>query len=285
MSDPTEDLWIETPFSETARLRLRCTRQLEHRQTPWQTIDVYDTPDFGRVLMLDSIINVTEKDEHIYHEMLTHVPLCTHPAPRSVVVVGGGDGGIVREAVRHSDIESITLVEIDPEVIEVSRRYFPAVSCGLSDPRAAIVTTDASAYIRDTARECSVIIVDSTDPIGPGQRLFTKSFYADCFRALTHDGILTAQSESPFFDPHIVRDLFSTARSVFPIVRLYIAFMPSYVSGLWSFLYCAKSYDPVRDFDAGRCARYTAHSTYYSAAIHRACFCLPAHLQAEFLPQ
>lgn len=285
MSAPSDDLWIETPYSVTARLRLRCTRQLEHRQTPWQTIDVCDTHDFGRVLLLDGVINVTEKDEHIYHEMLTHVPLCTHPAPRSVVVVGGGDGGVVREAVRHRDLARITLVEIDPDVIEVSRRHFPAVSCGLSDPRVDIVTTDASAYVRDTARECSVIIVDSTDPVGPGQRLFTKSFYTDCFQALSGDGILTAQSESPFFDPHIVRDLFSTARSVFPVVRLYIAFMPSYVGGLWSFLYCAKSNDPVRDFNADRCARYTAHCSYYSAEIHRACFCLPASLHAEFATQ
>ncbi|MFC1591856.1 polyamine aminopropyltransferase [Thermodesulfobacteriota bacterium] len=274
--------WFHAQYSETAHLSLRIKEHLYSTRSPYQKIDVFDSYDFGRVLVLDDIINVTERDEYIYHEMLTHVPLFVQPEPKSVLVVGGGDGGVIREVMKHSCVERALMIEIDAAVIEAAKQYFPAVSCGLHDSRVEVITADASAYIAHTKQAYDVIIVDSTDPIGAGLRLFTHDFYNNCLEALTADGVLTAQSESPFFDLDIVQRLYATARDIFPFVTMYIAFMPSYVSGIWSFLFCSRGTDPVRHFQHERYHHSGITANYYNQNIHTSAFTLPTFIKKQF---
>jgi len=274
--------WFDAYFSPTAVLRLQVTRRLFEVSSPFQKISVFDTCDFGRVLALDDIINVTERDEYIYHEMLTHPALFTHAGPERACVIGGGDGGAMREILRHGCIGSAVLVDIDRMVVDASRTYLPAVSCALDDPRLEIRYEDAAAYIAGRQDEFDFIAVDSTDPAGPGERLFTPEFYRNCRVALRTGGILTAQSESPFFDPGIVENLYASARTAFEHVWMYTAIMPSYVSGLWSFMFCSRGPDPLRDFQQQRFAESVFDLGYYSADMHRACFALPPRIQQRF---
>lgn len=272
--------WFEARFSPDVVVRIKTERKVHTVQSPYQTIEIYDTPAFGRVLILDGVINVTEKDEFIYHEMLAHVPLIAHPHPRSVLVVGGGDGGTVREALKHPTVDRIELVEIDTAVVEVSRAFLPFVSRELDNPKVHITYEDAARFVKETSQQFDVILIDSTDPFGAGEVLFSEGFYRDCCARLHDGGVLAAQSESPFFDPHIVKPLYDMARTVFPIVRMYTAFVPSYVSGLWSFMFCSTSVDPVVHAAEDRIAALP-DLRYYSSEIHRACFALPPFVRMQ----
>lgn len=272
--------WFEARFSPEILVRIKVNRLVHAVQSPYQAIAVYDTLAFGRMLVLDGIINVAEKDEFIYHEMLAHVPLISHPHPRSVLVVGGGDGGTVREVLKHSMVDRIELVEIDSAVVEVSQRFLPFVSCGLSNPKLHITYEDAARFVKETSQRFDVILIDSTDPIGAGAVLFSEGFYRDCCARLKDQGVLAAQSESPFFDPHIVKPLYEMAQTVFPIVRMYTAFVPSYVSGLWSFMFCSQSVDPLGEVAEHRIAALPG-LRYYCPEIHKACFALPKFVRTQ----
>ena len=273
--------WFHTRYSDNVTLSIRIKDRIYSNKSNFQNIEVMDSYEFGRVLVLDGIINVTECDEFIYHEMMAHVPMFSHTDPKNVLVVGGGDGGIIREITKHTSVERAYLVEIDSTVVEVSRQYFPGLSKCLDDRRVSVIYKDASEFVKFKKNEFDVIIVDSTDPIGAGERLFSPEFYQDCFHALTDDGILTAQSESPFFDPDIAELLHKNAKKVFPIVKMYIAFMPSYVSGIWSFLYCSKHYDPIDNFQAERLNQFHFETKYYNSEIHKASFSLPSFLKKQ----
>jgi spermidine synthase len=273
--------WFEASYSPGTRLSLRITRWLCTRRSPYQTIDIFDTDDFGRVLALDGVINVTERDEFIYHEMLTHVPLFVHPRPGRVLVIGGGDGGTVREVLKHPCVEKVLLVEIDREVVAASREYLPALSCALGDPRVDIRYEDAVRFIARPDQAFDIIIIDSTDPAGPGAGLFTADFYRNCRAALAPGGILTAQSESPFFDAATVGQIYAAAGRVFGRPRMYTAFVPSYVSGVWSFLFCADHCNPAADFQSERYQACAAAFRYYSDAMHAAAFALPPWIKHQ----
>ncbi len=274
--------WFRARYSDNTTLSVRIKERIYSCRTDFQKIEVIDTFDFGRMLVLDDIINVTTQDEFIYHEMLAHVPLFSHPDPKKVLTVGGGDGGIIREVMKHPGVDSACLVEIDPGVIEVSQKYLPSVSSELSNSRVSIVHDDAAAYVSDKKKCYDVVIIDSTDPIGPGESLFTEEFYRHCRSSLTDSGVFAAQSESPFFDPDIVAGIYRTARSVFPVVKMYVAFMPSYVSGIWSFLYCSPCIDPVKSVRQSAFCPGIMKTQYYSPDIHRACFTLPPFIKKQF---
>lgn len=274
--------WFDAHYSDSVMLSLQIKKHIHSEQSPFQKIDVFDSIDFGRVLVLDNIINVAERDEFIYHEMLSHVPLFVHPNPENVLVVGGGDGGTIRESLKHSTVQKAYLVEIDSKVVEVSKKFFPKLSKGLNDQRVAVHYEDAAKFIQSGKNEFDVIMIDSTDPIGAGEKLFGQTFYRNCFDALKSDGIVTAQSESPFFDPDIVGALYKIAKNVFPIVRMYIAFMPSYVGGIWSFIYCSKKYYPVENLKVQRFNQTTFDTKYYNTEIHTASFCLPTFIKKQF---
>lgn len=256
-------------------------KQLFTSQSQFQRIDVFDSPEFGRILTLDGFLMLTEKDEFIYHEMITHVPMAVHPAVKRVLIIGGGDGGAVRELCGYDTVEHIDLVEIDEAVVAVCREYFPSVSGSLSDARVSVHFEDGLRFIRRCSDLYDVIIVDSTDPFGPGEGLFTKEFYGSCYKALKEDGILVNQHENPFYpdDAAAVRRIHKQIVLSFPLSRLYQAHIPTYPSGHWLFGFSSKKYHPVQHLDAGRWNARGLATRYYNTNLHRAAFALPTYVE------
>ncbi len=193
------DFWFKEKHTKNVELAIRVDRQLYSGQSEFQRIDIFDSVEFGRFLTLDGYMMLTEKDEFIYHEMIVHVPMAVMPRARNILVIGGGDGGTVRELTRYDGIEHIDLVEIDEEVVQASREYLPFTASALDDKRVSIYYEDGLKFIRYHENEYDLIIVDSTDPFGPGEGLFTKEFYGNCYKALTENGIMVNQHESPFY--------------------------------------------------------------------------------------
>lgn len=187
------------------------------------------------MLLLDGIVQTTEKDEYVYHEMITHIPLFTHPNPKKVLVVGGGDGGTIREVLKHPSVEKAVLCEIDEEVIKASKEFLPTISCALDNPKCEIFIGDGIKYVHEHKNEFDIIIVDSTDPFGAAEGLFGGSFYKEIYQALTAEGIFVAQTETPFYLPEVVKKVYDDAKTVFSITKLFMAAIPTYPSGYWSF--------------------------------------------------
>lgn len=267
------ELWYtekQTPdYGITARIReTLCTETTE-----FQDLTVLDTVEWGRMLVLDGCVMTTERDEFIYHEMIAHVALSAHPAPRRVLVVGGGDGGVIREIVKHPPVEKAVLAEIDSRVIERSKEFFPAIACALADARVEVRVMDGIAHVKEHPDEYDVIVVDSTDPIGPAVGLFAREFYENIYRALKPDGIFVAQTESPFLTAELIRRVYADVAAIFPLARLYLASIPTYPSGLWSFTVGSKRYDPAVVADKTRTAALATR--YYTPELHVAAFSLP----------
>jgi len=274
MDRRSPDLWYTEYQKPDMRLGLRIKEILINKQTQYQHILVVETAEYGRLLALDGAIQLTEKDEFTYHEMITHVAMCAHPAPKRVLVVGGGDGGVVREVIKHDSVERVTLVDIDEAVIETSRAYFPSVSCALDHPKVEIATMDALVYVKEHVDEFNVIVVDSTDPVDFAAGLYERSFFVTAASALKGDGMIVAQTESPFAEPEIVSSTFSALREVFPISFLYWGAVPTYPTGLWTYAIGSKLYDP-------RDTRSPAplDVRYYTKELHRSAFILPKFLK------
>ena len=223
-------LWFTEQHTPNVRFSIKVDRQLFSEQSEFQRIDVFESEEFGRVLTLDGYLMLTEKDEFIYHEMIAHVPMCVHPQAKNVLVIGGGDGGTVRELCKYKTIEKIDLVEIDERVVDISKLYLPKVACALEDPRVHCYYEDGLKFIRHVEDEYDLIIVDSTDPFGPGEGLFTKEFYGNCFKALHEDGIMVNQHESPFYqeDAYAMQRAHKRICHSFPISRVYQVHIPTY---------------------------------------------------------
>ncbi len=273
------DLWFTERQTAGVALSLRVTRTIHREKTGYQDLAVLDTVDNGRVLVLDGCIMTTDLDEFVYHEMIAHVPMCTHPSPRKVLVIGGGDGGTIREVLKHGSVDAAVLAEIDEGVIEASRRHLPRLSGSIEDARCRVMVGDGAAHVRSHPGEYDVIICDSTDPIGPGAVLFSEDFYRASLESLTADGVFCAQMESPFFHGELISRVVRDLRRIFPIVRLYLAVVPTYPGGLWSFALASKKHDPVRD------ARGPGLDTrYYTPEVHRAAFVLPRFVEELVRP-
>lgn len=262
-------------------LSIDIDKQLYSAQSEFQRIDVFESHDFGRILTLDGFLMLTEKDEFIYHEMITHVPMAVHPFAKNVLIIGGGDGGAVRELCQYDTIERIDLVEIDKDVVDVCREYFPAVSGSFGDARVHLHFEDGLKFVRRCSAVYDVIIVDSTDPFGPGEGLFTKEFYGNCFKALGEDGILVNQHENPFYpdDAAAVRRIHKQIVLSFPLSRLYQAHIPTYPSGHWLFGFSSKQYHPVQHLDAERWEKRGIQTRYYNTNLHKAAFALPTYVE------
>lgn len=275
------ELWFSEPHTPDVKLSIRVDKQLYSGQSEFQRIDVFESPEFGRFLVLDGYIMLTEKDEYIYHEMIVHVPMAVHPAVRKVLVIGAGDGGAVRELARYPEVEHIDLVEIDEQVIQVCRQFLPRTSCRLDDARVHICYEDGLKFVRSREEEYDLIIVDSTDPFGPGEGLFTKEFYGNCYRALKEDGIMVNQHESPFYEADATACMRAHKRIVesFPISRVYQAHVPTYPSGHWLFGFASKKYHPVHDLDEERWTARELDTLYYTPRLHQGAFCLPAYVE------
>ena len=256
-------------------------KQVFSAQSRFQRIDIFETPDFGRMLTLDGFLMLTEKDEFIYHEMITHVPLAVHPAAKTILIIGGGDGGAVRELCRYETVTHIDLVEIDEEVVQACKQYLPGVACSLDDSRVSVHFEDGLRFIRRFSDHYDVIIVDSTDPFGPGEGLFTKEFYGNCYKALKEDGILVNQHENPFYpeDALAVRQIHKRIVQSFPLSRLYQAHIPTYPSGHWLFGFSSKKYHPVSDLAAERWNTLGLKTRYYNTNLHKAAFALPTYVE------
>ena len=275
------DLWFSEMHTKNAKFSIRVNRQLVSLQSEFQRLDVFESPDFGRFLTLDGYMMLTEKDEFIYHEMIVHVPLAVHPNPERVLVIGAGDGGVVRELTRYDSVRCIDLVEIDREVVRVCKEYLPFTASKLDDPRVNICYQDGLKFIRGCREDYDIVIVDSTDPFGPGEGLFTKEFYGNCYKALKEDGIMVNQHESPFYENDAIAMQRAHKRIVesFPISKVYQAHIPTYPSGHWLFGFASKKYHPVKDMDAARWNALNLETKYYNSELHVGSFALPNYVE------
>ena len=273
------ELWYTEKQTENMGITCLVHETLCHLKTPFQDLAVIDTAQFGKMLVLDGMVQTTEKDEFVYHEMIVHIAMQAHPDPKHVLVVGGGDGGAIREIIKYDAVESATLVEIDAAVIEMSKKYLPAISSGLSDPKVTVLVADGIEHVKQSVGKYDVILVDSTEPVGPAVGLFAEEFYADIYRALKKDGILVAQTESPFFNRDLIESVFARIGRVFPLVKLYLASIPTYPSGLWSFTAGSKCYDPEA------CKQKPVDTKYYNFDVHQGAFRLPNFVRELLEPR
>ncbi|SLN31552.1 polyamine aminopropyltransferase [Oceanibacterium hippocampi] len=277
--------WFEERLYPGTVHRLRMDRILHSEQTDEQDLVIFENDRYGRVLALDGIVQTTEADEPFYHEMLVHVPLVAHPRARRVLVIGGGDGGAIRRALMH-DIEAVTLVEIDPAVIEMSKRYLPKLSGdAFDDPRLELVIADGCRYVAETEARFDVVIIDSTDPVGPGRVLFTAEFYRDCKRVLNPGGILVTQNGVPFMQADEVRDGYPKLKASFADVAFYLTEVPSYQGGHMALGFATD--DPslrrqTAEQLADRAAPLAGKCEYYGPAVHAAAFALPPFIERLF---
>jgi spermidine synthase len=262
-------------------MSIRVDKHVFSAESEFQRIDVFDSYEYGRFLALDGFLMFTEKDEFIYHEMITHVPMAVHPNVKNVLIIGAGDGGVVRELVQYPEIEHIDMVEIDEMVVEVCKKYIPQTACKLDDPRLTIHYEDGLKFIRSCDDCYDLIIVDSTDPFGPGEGLFTREFYGNCYKALKEDGIMVNQHESPFYKEDAIACQRAHKRIVesFPISRVYQAHIPTYPSGHWLFGFASKKYHPLKNLDDVRWNKRGIKCRYYTTMLHKGAFYIPAYVE------
>ena len=248
------EYWFSELQTPNVKLSIRVDRQLYSGRSEFQRIDIFDSPEFGRFLTLDGYMMLTEKDEFIYHEMITHVPMAVHPYVKKVLVIGAGDGGVIR---------------------------LPQTACRFDDPRVHIYYEDGLKFIRRFENEYDLIIVDSTDPFGPGEGLFTREFYGSCYKALKEDGIMVNQHESPFYDEDATACQRAHKRIVesFPISRVFQAHIPTYPSGHWLFGFASKKYHPLKDLAEARWNLRGLGCKYYTTTLHKGAFYLPAYVE------
>ncbi|MCL6576574.1 polyamine aminopropyltransferase [Kyrpidia sp.] len=270
------ELWFTEKQTENFGITAKVSRTLHTERTPYQRIDVLETVEYGRMLVLDGMVMCTDRDEFIYHEMIAHVPLFTHPDPKQVLVIGGGDGGTIREVVKHPRVERAVLAEIDERVIAVSKEYFPALSRGFADPRVEIEVGDGIAHVKANKDTYDVILVDSTEPIGPAEGLFAREFYEGIYEALRPGGVFVAQTESPLFNAALISRVWRDIASIYPVTRLYLAPVPTYPTGMWSFTLGSKGPDPLQAEGQDDTAIDTR---YYTPEVHRASFALPRFVE------
>ena len=275
------DYWFSEHHTENVKFSVKVDKHLFTNETDLGRVDIFESPEFGKFLAVDGYIIFTEKDEFIYDEMLSHVPMAVNPKAKSVLVFGSGDGGVVEEFLKYDTIERIDLVEVNEGVIEACRLYFPETSGCLDDPRVTTYTENALRFIRHIDREYDIIVVDSAGFYGPGESLLTREFYGSCFKALSDDGIMVNQHHSPFYDD----DRLETQRAhkrivdIFPISKIYQAHIPTYPSGYWLFGFASKKYHPTDDLKAEEWNRLGIRTDYYTTRLHRGCFALPAYVE------
>ncbi len=275
------DLWFSEKHTPDVKLSIRIEKQLFSQKSDYQRIDVFESREFGRILSLDGNIMLTERDEFIYNEMIVHVPMAVHPNIENVLVIGAGDGGVVKELTRYQQIKHIDLVEMDPMVVEACRQYLPGNACQLDDIRVQIHFENALKFIRYCEDTYDLIIVDSNDPYGPSEGLFTKEFYGNCYKALKEDGIMVNQQGSPFYkqDAEAMQRSHKRIVHTFPISRVYQAHIPTYAAGYWLFGFASKKYHPIDDLDEKLWNERHLRTKYYTTRLHKGAFYLPAFLE------
>lgn len=265
-------MWFTELQTKAHGITTKVKQTLHSEETKYQQLDVIETEEFGTMLVLDGMVMTTDKDEFVYHEMMSHVPLMTHPQPKKVLVVGGGDGGTIREVLKHPSVEKAVLVEIDGQVIEYSKKFLPNIAKELDNPRVEVLVDDGFMHIHQHKNAYDVIMVDSTEPVGPAAKLFEKGFYQGIYEALTADGMFVAQTDNPWFHGDLIRKVFADVKDIFPITRLYTCNIPTYPSGMWTFTIGSKKYDPL---SASLPGQLDFETKYYTPEVHQAAFALP----------
>lgn len=267
-------------YSGKTGLSVGIEKVLFSEQSSFQRVEVFKTDTWGNLLTIDGMVMLSEKDEFVYHEMLSHVGMFTHPKPERVLIIGGGDGGTAREALRHPSVKEVDLVEIDEVVIRASKRYLPDVG-KWDDDRLNVIHEDGIQFVREVNHPYDLIIIDGSDPVGPASGLFSTDFLSSCYESLSEDGVLTVQTESPWIrDYHeTIKHVFTALDTQFPVTKMYIAHIPLYPSGMWSFVLAGKvenplSEDTVRRVKSGL-GNFGNELKYYNRDIHLACFGLP----------
>lgn len=276
------ELWFSEFHAPDVKHSIRINRHLYSQKSNYQQIDIFDTPEFGRVLTLDGNVMLTERDEFIYDEMITHVPMSVHPDIRDILVIGAGDGGVVKELTRYSNIEKIDLVEMDPQVIGSLRAFTcRKMHADLMTRGVHIYYDNALRFIRKCHSSYDLIIVDSTDPFGPSEGYFTREFYGICYNALRDDGIMVNQQGSPFYkqDAEAMQRSHQRIVNTFPISRVYQAHIPTYAAGYWLFGFASKKFHPLDDFNAEKWNKLNLETKYYTTRLHIGSFYLPAFLE------
>ncbi|MGN7457536.1 polyamine aminopropyltransferase [Paenibacillus pasadenensis] len=270
------ELWYTEKQTESYGITAKVKETYVHEQTDFQQLAMIETEEFGTMLVLDGMVMTTDKDEFVYHEMVAHPALNTHPNPEQVLVVGGGDGGVVREILKHEKVKRVVLVDIDGKVIEYSKKYLPNIASGLDDARVEVHVNDGFMHIHDHKNEYDVIMVDSTEPVGPAANLFTRGFYQGIYEALKEDGLFVAQTDNPWFKADLIQSVNRDVKEVFPVVRVFWANVPTYPSGLWTFTMGSKQHDPLAVDETAIPERETK---YYTPRLHKAAFVLPKFVE------
>lgn len=261
-------------------IAIKAGKVLFSEQSDFQKVEVFETESsLGRVLTLDDLMMTTEGDEYHYHEMIAHVPMMNHKNPESVLVIGGGDGGTVREVLKHKSVKRVVLCEIDGIVIDVCKKYLPTIACELENPKVEILVQDAIEYIKDKKNVFDIVLIDSTDPMGPGEGLFTEEFYTNVKNSLKKGGIVTAQSESPFVNKEEIKKMYNLLKKVFPICETFTSNIPTYPGGYWAWSFCSEDVKPLSYIDEERCAEITKTCKIYNKDYHMARFALPNYLK------
>lgn len=275
------EFWFSELHTKSVKLSIQVDKHLYSEENEYVRMDIFESPEFGRFLTVDGYIILTEKDEFIYHEMLTHIPMAVHPDARKILVFGAGDGGVVRELLKYPQVECIDMVEVNEGVVEASKKYLPFTACGLEDKRVTIYAENCLRFVRHIENEYDVIIVDSAGFYGPGESLLSREFYGSCYKALKEDGIMVNQHQSPFYEDDRIETQKAHKRIVesFPISRVYQAHIPTYPSGYWLFGYASKKYHPVKDLKAKHWKNLNIDTRYYTINLHRGCFALPAYVE------
>jgi spermidine synthase len=275
------ELWFTEQHCADLRFSIRVQQELVNAKSDFQHSSIFESREFGRFLVLDGFLMLTEKDEFIYHEMITHLPMAVNPLIKNVLVVGGGDGGVVRELTKYDAIERIDVAEIDKMVVDLCKEYIPGVACKFDDERVRLYYEDGMKFVRNKHDEYDLIIVDSTDPFGPGEALFTREFYGNCYKALKSDGILVNQHESVFYSEYenSVKRTHAILDELFPVCKVYQAHIPTYPSGHWLFGFSSKRYNPMVDLNADSWNGKHISTKYYNTSIHNGAFALPNYVR------
>ncbi|WP_435659463.1 polyamine aminopropyltransferase [Leisingera caerulea] len=286
MSDAAKHEWVTEGLHAHYAQRLRVDEMLYDSNTEHQRLKVFQNGQFGRILTLDDVVQTTEGDNFIYHEMLTHVPILAHGKAKRVLIIGGGDGGMAREALRHTSVEHVTMVEIDAGVVDFSKKYLPMLSDGaFDDPRLNLVINDGALFMKENTEKFDVIIVDSTDPIGPGEVLFTDTFYGHAARSLTEDGIIVTQNGVPFMQGDELTGTLRAFQALFADASCYLATVPTYAGGPMAFGWGSHS-DQARNVSLedlqARFAAAGIDTGYYNPEVHKAAFALPNYVKKLF---
>lgn len=273
------DLWLIEDERENMKISYRIKEVLFSASSPFQHVMILDSYDFGRMLVLDGVVQTTSIDGHIYNEMISHVPLSIHPNPKRALIIGGGDCGAAREVAKYDQVEQIDMVEIDELVVQVCKEYLQDVSGNLSDPRVNFIFQDGIEHVKKYKNTYDVIIVDSSDPIGPAKQLFERRFYEDIYHALKEDGLMVCQSQSPLFHTDVLEQTASHIKELYPIFKLYTTTVPTYPGGLWSFTLGSKKYENVH------VTSFDKKTKFVNQAILHDCFHLPEFLRKHRLSQ